>query len=85
MEGGEGGGGDGGYRGEAGVDMKGGEVLHQPPPPQKIRFLPPLPSFALLYIYISRCLLSFVAETATRLMLVDTRHVEFCCLSLLHP
>jgi len=44
MEGGEGGGGDGGYRGEA------GEVLHQPPPPQKIRFLPPLPSFALLYI-----------------------------------
>ncbi len=28
----------------------GGEVLHQPLPPQKIRFLPPLPSFALLYI-----------------------------------
>lgn len=52
MEGGEGGGGDGGYRGEA------GEVLHQPPPPQKIRFLPPLPSFALLYISMPIVLLS---------------------------
>lgn len=53
-------GGEGGYRGE------GGEVLHQPPPPQKKSgFCLPSP---LLPSYISRCLLSFAAETATRLM-----------------
>lgn len=49
MEGGEGGGGDGGYRGEG---RRGGGVKYYTNHRhhKKIRFLPPLPSFALLYI-----------------------------------
>lgn len=75
MEGGEGGGGDGGYRGEAGVDMEGGVKYYtNHRHHKKSGFFLPSP---LLPSYISRCLLSFVAETATILMLVDTVHVEF--------
>lgn len=50
---------------------EGGEVLHQPPPPQKIRFLPPLPSFALLYISMPIVLRSRNSNAA------DALHVEF--------
>lgn len=64
MEGGEGGGGDGGYRGEAGR-RRGVKYYTNHCHHKKSGFFLPSP---LLPSYISRCLLSFAAETATRLM-----------------